>query len=219
MSLKDPYTHAPTPAPLPPPAYAQSPPVLCIASALYAYTPTDAGDLALQPNDRIQVLEHMNNDCMYRIIDEVQKLISSRVARTERTHTTRRHISSVLHQRRRRKRPARSLAVSPLRLRQHALSHNTTDIRLIIRPQPKALTTRRARQEIWQEDGQCRYLRCRCHNWQQHRERNILNGLMTFSICYKKLDAVRLRLLLPQISFGYGCDAENGVIWDQRPLS
>lgn len=37
--------------------------MLSVASALYAYTPTDAGDLALQPNDRIQVLEHMNNDC------------------------------------------------------------------------------------------------------------------------------------------------------------
>lgn len=32
---------------------------------MYAYTPTDAGDLALQPNDRIQVLEHMNNDCKF----------------------------------------------------------------------------------------------------------------------------------------------------------
>lgn len=53
----------PSPAP-PPPAYAQTPPVLSTASALYAYTPTDAGDLALQPHDRIQVLEHMNNDCM-----------------------------------------------------------------------------------------------------------------------------------------------------------
>ncbi|KAJ9359991.1 hypothetical protein DTO027B9_1543 [Paecilomyces variotii] len=51
----------PTPAP-PPPAYAQTPAVLSTASALYAYTPTDAGDLALQPHDRIQVLEHMNND-------------------------------------------------------------------------------------------------------------------------------------------------------------
>ncbi|OAG44343.1 hypothetical protein AYO21_01339 [Fonsecaea monophora] len=38
------------------------PPILSIASALYAYTPTDAGDLALQQGDRIQVLEHMNND-------------------------------------------------------------------------------------------------------------------------------------------------------------
>jgi len=48
-------------SPAPPPAY-QAPPVLSIASALYAYTPTDAGDLALQPHDRIHVLEHMNND-------------------------------------------------------------------------------------------------------------------------------------------------------------
>ncbi|KAL4926939.1 SH3 domain-containing protein [Aspergillus undulatus] len=46
----------------PPPAYPQAPTVLSVASALYAYTPTDAGDLALQPNDRIQVLEHMNAD-------------------------------------------------------------------------------------------------------------------------------------------------------------
>lgn len=50
------------PSPAPPPAYAQTTPILSIASALYAYTPTDAGDLALQPNDRIQVVEHMNND-------------------------------------------------------------------------------------------------------------------------------------------------------------
>ncbi|PGH23842.1 hypothetical protein AJ80_02090 [Polytolypa hystricis UAMH7299] len=49
-------------SPLPPPAYASVPPVLAIASALYAYTPTDAGDLALHPQDRVQVLEHMNND-------------------------------------------------------------------------------------------------------------------------------------------------------------
>ncbi|EEH48134.1 uncharacterized protein PADG_04218 [Paracoccidioides brasiliensis Pb18] len=48
--------------PVAPPAYASGPPVLAIASALYAYAPTDAGDLALQPQDRIQVLEHMNND-------------------------------------------------------------------------------------------------------------------------------------------------------------
>lgn len=47
----------------PPPAYASSPPLLSIATALYAFTPTDAGDLALQAQDRIQVLEHMNNDC------------------------------------------------------------------------------------------------------------------------------------------------------------
>ena len=38
--------------------------MLSIATALYAFTPTDAGDLALQAQDRIQVLEHMNNDCM-----------------------------------------------------------------------------------------------------------------------------------------------------------
>ncbi|KAL3482497.1 SH3 domain-containing protein [Aspergillus californicus] len=46
----------------PPPAYPQAPTVLSVASALYAYTPTDAGDLALQPHDRVQVLEHMNAD-------------------------------------------------------------------------------------------------------------------------------------------------------------
>ncbi|EAS28929.3 SH3 domain-containing protein [Coccidioides immitis RS] len=56
-SEQDPYSDV-----VPPPSYASAPPVLCMASALYAYTPTDAGDLALQANDRIQVLEHMNND-------------------------------------------------------------------------------------------------------------------------------------------------------------
>jgi hypothetical protein len=63
LNVKDHYTTIPSPAPLPPPAYASGPQVLSIASALYAYSPTDAGDLALQQNDRIQVTEHMNNDC------------------------------------------------------------------------------------------------------------------------------------------------------------
>ncbi|KAI9712221.1 MAG: hypothetical protein M1812_006956 [Candelaria pacifica] len=47
----------------PPPAYASTPskpPALATASALYAYTPADSGDLALQPNDRIAVEEYMN---------------------------------------------------------------------------------------------------------------------------------------------------------------
>ncbi|KAJ5289110.1 hypothetical protein N7478_002140 [Penicillium angulare] len=54
--------YASPPPQMPPPAYPQVPPILSVASALYAYTPTDAGDLALQPNDRIQVTEHMNDD-------------------------------------------------------------------------------------------------------------------------------------------------------------
>ncbi|KAF2238182.1 SH3-domain-containing protein [Viridothelium virens] len=45
----------------PPPAYnSPAPSALCSASALYAYQPTDAGDLALSPNDRIIVTEYMN---------------------------------------------------------------------------------------------------------------------------------------------------------------
>lgn len=70
LDVKQNYSPAPTPAPLPPPAYPTAPAiptVLSVASALYAYRPTDAGDLALQQNDRIQVLEHMNNDCTYLI--------------------------------------------------------------------------------------------------------------------------------------------------------
>jgi hypothetical protein len=54
-----------SPPPQPPPAYPQVPPILSLATALYAYTPTDAGDLALSPNDRVQVIEHMNDDCMF----------------------------------------------------------------------------------------------------------------------------------------------------------
>lgn len=64
MSMKEHYAPVPTPAPLPPPAYVSVPQILSIASALYAYSPTDTGDLALQPGDRVQVSEHMNNDCM-----------------------------------------------------------------------------------------------------------------------------------------------------------
>ncbi|KAI9663869.1 MAG: hypothetical protein M1821_007359 [Bathelium mastoideum] len=52
--------YQPPPGP-PPPAYTQpQPSALCSASALYAYNPTDAGDLALVPNDRIIVTEYMN---------------------------------------------------------------------------------------------------------------------------------------------------------------
>ncbi|KAJ5909688.1 hypothetical protein N7504_004331 [Penicillium tannophilum] len=54
--------YASPPPQMAPPAYPQVPPILSLASALYAYTPTDAGDLALQPNDRVQVIEHMNDD-------------------------------------------------------------------------------------------------------------------------------------------------------------
>jgi hypothetical protein len=60
--------YQPSPAPAaaaaaPPPAYAAPPanmPPLAQATALYAYNGTDAGDLALQPNDHINVTEYMN---------------------------------------------------------------------------------------------------------------------------------------------------------------
>lgn len=57
--------YAPTPSPaLPPPAYASSaaPPSVATASALYEYHPSDAGDLAILPNDRISITEFMNAD-------------------------------------------------------------------------------------------------------------------------------------------------------------
>ncbi|KAF2138458.1 uncharacterized protein K452DRAFT_353005 [Aplosporella prunicola CBS 121167] len=54
------YAHDPTP---PPPAYASTPPappVLAHATALYAYAPTDAGDLALTAGEPVHVTEYMN---------------------------------------------------------------------------------------------------------------------------------------------------------------
>ena len=54
--------YPPTPSPaLPPPAYASSASV-ATASALYEYHPSDAGDLAVLPGDRIFVTEFMNAD-------------------------------------------------------------------------------------------------------------------------------------------------------------
>jgi hypothetical protein len=49
----------------PPPAYPTAPappsaPPLTYATALYQYNAADAGDLALQPNDRVAVTEYMN---------------------------------------------------------------------------------------------------------------------------------------------------------------
>lgn len=58
--------YQPTPSPAPPPAYNSAPPPaanwppLAQATALYAYTSTDAGDLQLQPGDSISVTEYMN---------------------------------------------------------------------------------------------------------------------------------------------------------------
>ncbi|CAN9352332.1 unnamed protein product [Alternaria alternata] len=56
----------------PPPAYPSvpatpaGPPVLAYASAMYQYNAQDAGDLALMPNDKVQVTEYMNNECYVR---------------------------------------------------------------------------------------------------------------------------------------------------------
>jgi hypothetical protein len=56
--------YQPSQSPQPPPSYAPPPeanfPPLAQATALYAYSSTDAGDLALQPNDHITVTEYMN---------------------------------------------------------------------------------------------------------------------------------------------------------------
>lgn len=58
------YQPSPAPTPAPPPAYAappqSMPPPLAQATALYAYNGTDPGDLELQPNDHISVVEYMN---------------------------------------------------------------------------------------------------------------------------------------------------------------
>jgi LAS seventeen-binding protein 1/2 len=65
MSEKQHDDYFETPSGPPPsyPAYPTPPPTaapLCHATALYAYNPADAGDLALIPNDRVAVTEYMN---------------------------------------------------------------------------------------------------------------------------------------------------------------
>ncbi|MCJ1365642.1 hypothetical protein MMC16_004767 [Acarospora aff. strigata] len=58
------YVPPQSPVP-PPPAYVSTqvrPPPLATAIAIYPYQPTDAGDLALLPNDHIAVSEWMNAD-------------------------------------------------------------------------------------------------------------------------------------------------------------
>lgn len=49
---------------LPPPAYVAAPaaPTVALASALYEYNPSDTGDLAILPTDRIFITEFMNAD-------------------------------------------------------------------------------------------------------------------------------------------------------------
>jgi hypothetical protein len=170
--MKDPYTHTTSPAPLPPPAYAQSPPVLSLANALYAYQPTDTGDLALQPNDNIQVLEHMNNDCKTIIIVSPARTDVSRVARAKRADRPGRHLPPQLRKRDRRK-GSTTTAPSNQQLRKYA--SRCRQRQLLLTARPTDLQARRARQEIRQEDGQCRYLRRRRHHRQQHRQRHLLN--------------------------------------------
>ena len=65
ISEKNDNYYQPSATPQPPPAYASPPPQaswppLATATALYAYTSSDAGDLELQPNDTITVTEYMN---------------------------------------------------------------------------------------------------------------------------------------------------------------
>lgn len=65
-------THTPTfnekANPTPAPAYSQAPPAythpptLSVVTALYQYHASDAGDLALNPGDTINVTEYVNND-------------------------------------------------------------------------------------------------------------------------------------------------------------
>lgn len=49
---------------LPPPAYAHAliPATLATATAIYQYNPSDSGDLAIMPKDRISITEFMNAD-------------------------------------------------------------------------------------------------------------------------------------------------------------
>ena len=56
--------YQPSASPAPPPAYGAPPAAASIASAsaLYEYHPSDAGDLHIQPNDRIAITEFMNAD-------------------------------------------------------------------------------------------------------------------------------------------------------------
>ena len=62
LSEKQPNLYTSTPSSiLPPPAYAASASI-ATASALYEYHPSDAGDLAILPNDRIFITEFMNAD-------------------------------------------------------------------------------------------------------------------------------------------------------------
>jgi len=57
QQIAPPPAYNSTPPPLPPSA-----PVLTYATALYAYSATDAGDLVLHANDRIAVTEYMNGE-------------------------------------------------------------------------------------------------------------------------------------------------------------
>jgi len=65
MHLSEKQSHVPSPQPSPAPLPLYSPPpaqTVASATSLYVYHPSDAGDLALQPQDRISITEFMNAD-------------------------------------------------------------------------------------------------------------------------------------------------------------
>lgn len=150
----NPYNPVSSPVP-PPPAYGTtSPPILSFASALYVYEPTDAGDLAILPNDRVAVLEHMNSDCMssHRYLKGVGTYLRYRVARSERTNWAGGHIPAKLRQRLARKGSYAASCSHPLQLRQSSLGYHPIRFKL----DRRAFQTKQIRgewEEIWEEDG------------------------------------------------------------------
>lgn len=203
LSLKEHYAPVPTPAPLPPPAYASTPQVLSLASALYAYSPTDAGDLALQQNDRIQVLEHMNNDCM----QDLPKLslhngtnYTDRVAWSKWKDWIGGYLPKKLCHHCRRETTHSTTSTKLDRLWQHAIGYESNRVNT----KPRRSQTQQiggTGQEIRQEDGQCCNFRRRCNDRQQHCQRHIL---MTKFACFYTSANTRLRL-----RFGYSFAAAD----------
>lgn len=65
-----------SPPPQAPPAYPQVPAV-SMATALYTYKTSDPGDLAFEPQHRIQITQELNNDCMISPCPWVQTRLTS----------------------------------------------------------------------------------------------------------------------------------------------
>ena len=206
---KQDYPHpAASPQP-PPPAYSNAPPPpqaqwppLAQATALYAYTSTDEGDLELQPNDHVTVTEYMNAEWW-----------KGRSSRTGQEGIFPRSYVRVIEEK---SGPTANTANGtnygnmpletsgmgngegkvPGKAEQQVSCRALCDV-----VGQDANTDCLLGQEVWQETGQRRHLRCGRYDWRQYREQYLLVTSNDEHIIFWALKESRMRRCMGRCSW------------------